>query len=58
MTELTDTASEAHPASKSEERRVFIFLAVLLAPILSFMLVGGYGFIIWMLQLTFGPPSH
>jgi nitrate reductase NapE len=48
---------ENSPASKQEERRVFLFLVVFLAPILSVTLVGGYGFVIWMLQLIFGPPT-
>jgi periplasmic nitrate reductase NapE len=44
-------------ATKGEERRVFFFLVVCLAPILAVMVVGGYGFLIWMLQIVFGPPS-
>lgn len=51
-------AEEARDVSKSEEKRTFFFLAVLLAPILSFVLVGGYGFLIWMSQILLGPPSH
>lgn len=43
--------------TKSEERRVFLFLVVCLAPILAVMVVGGYGFLIWMLQIVFGPPT-
>lgn len=43
--------------SKSEERRTFILLAVVLAPVLSVAIVGGYGFIIWMSQLIYGPPT-
>lgn len=43
--------------TKKEERNVFLFLVVLLAPILAVALVGGYGFFIWMLQLIFGPPT-
>ncbi len=58
MSDLTKMSLETEPTTKSEERRVFIFLAVLLAPILSIVLVGGYGFSIWMLQLIFGPPGH
>ncbi|GAB3292059.1 periplasmic nitrate reductase, NapE protein [Parahaliea aestuarii] len=44
-------------AGKSEERRVFIALAVFLAPILAVAIVGGYGFAVWMSQLVFGPPG-
>lgn len=52
-----DQAGNQRVASKQEERRVFLFLVVFLAPILSVVLVGGYGFSIWMLQLVFGPPT-
>ncbi len=43
--------------SKRDERIAFILLAVVLAPALSVVIVGGYGFIIWMTQLVLGPPT-
>lgn len=42
---------------KKRERRGFIFITVFLFPALSIILVGGYGFFIWMLQIFFGPPT-
>ena len=54
----SDTPDDAvDSVTKTEERRVFLFLVVFLAPILSVVLVGGYGFAIWMLQIIFGPPT-
>jgi periplasmic nitrate reductase NapE len=50
-------AGADQPASKAEERRVFVLLAVVLFPVLSVAVVGGYGFIVWMSQLVLGPPS-
>lgn len=44
--------------TKQEERRVFILLAVFMAPILSVAIVGSYGFLIWMSHLLIGPPTH
>ena len=44
-------------ADKKSERRAFILLVVFLSPILSVMVVGGYGFVIWMSQTIFGPPG-
>ena len=35
----------------------FLFLTVILAPVLTFVLVGGYGFMIWMYQLVAGSPG-
>lgn len=46
-----------HVLTKRGERRVFLFIAVFLFPVLSFIVVGGYGFLIWMSQLIFGPPG-
>ncbi|MBP2701761.1 trimethylamine N-oxide reductase system protein TorE [Photobacterium lucens] len=41
------------------EWRTFLFIVVLLFPILSVMFVSGYGFIVWALQVfVFGPPGH
>lgn len=48
---------QEHVLTKRGERRVFLFIAVFLFPVLSFIIVGGYGFIIWMMQLIFGPPG-
>lgn len=42
---------------KSHERNTFIFLAVFLAPILSVIIVGGFGFMIWISQILMGPPT-
>ena len=45
------------PATKGEERRAFLLLAVVLFPVLSVAFVGGYGFLIWMYQIVNGPPT-
>lgn len=41
----------------AKEWRLFIFIIVFLFPILSVMVVGGFGFIVWMYQLFAGPPG-
>ena len=45
------------PATKAEERRAFVLLAVVLFPVLSVAVVGGYGFMVWMYQIFSGPPT-
>ncbi|HIX61714.1 MAG TPA: periplasmic nitrate reductase, NapE protein [Candidatus Halomonas stercoripullorum] len=49
------------PGEIQEKRRelaVFLFLAIVLFPILSVIIVAGYGFIVWMTQVFFtGPPG-
>ena len=42
--------------TRTEERRSFLFLTVVMAPVLSVLIVGGYGFVVWMSQLLTGPP--
>jgi nitrate reductase NapE len=43
--------------SRREEIFAFVVLAVLIWPVLAVGIVGGYGFIVWMLQIIFGPPG-
>ena len=45
------------PSTRSEELRSFLFFTVVMAPVLAVMLVGGYGFAVWMFQLVAGPPT-
>jgi nitrate reductase NapE len=44
--------------SKAEELRVFLALSVVMAPVLAVIVVSGYGFLVWMVQLVAGPPGH
>jgi len=41
-------------ATRSEELRTFLFLSVVLAPVLAIIIVAGYGFFVWMYQLFTG----
>jgi len=52
-----DSGVSDKPASRVEERNVFLFIAIMFFPILSTALVGGYGFIIWISQILLGPPG-
>ncbi|RDV24506.1 nitrate reductase [Alteromonas aestuariivivens] len=40
------------------ERHAFVFITVILFPLLAVMLVGGLGFVIWISQMIFGPPVY
>ena len=54
------TKTETPPPDAPEKRHetiAFLFLSVVLFPLLSIMLVGGFGFIIWMQHLLIGPPG-
>ncbi|MDN3919154.1 periplasmic nitrate reductase, NapE protein [Roseateles violae] len=42
---------------RSEELRSFLFLSVVMAPALAVIIVTGYGFLVWMLQIFTGPPG-
>ncbi|MBK3757906.1 periplasmic nitrate reductase, NapE protein [Stutzerimonas frequens] len=57
---MTVTPNDTRPTDtsiKRDETRLFIFLIVFLFPILSVALVSGYGFIVWIVQMIFGPPG-
>ena len=42
--------------SKRRELLVFVFLAVVLFPVIAVGVVAGWGFLVWMWQLIAGPP--
>jgi periplasmic nitrate reductase NapE len=46
------------PSTRKAELRSFLFLTVVMAPVLTVMIVGGYGFLVWMYHLIDGPPSY
>lgn len=55
-------SNEQHHLERSEPTRrgellVFLFLTVVLAPILAVAIVGGWGFAVWIYQMMYGPPG-
>ncbi len=46
---------EQESISKKRELGMFLFITVVLFPVLSVLLVSGYGFAIWISQLLFAP---
>lgn len=42
---------------KKQELNAFLFLTVVLAPVLAVVIVGGYGLLIWLYQTFTGPPT-
>ncbi len=64
MTMETRGAAAAPPSAtppraptRGRELFAFLILAVVIWPILSVGIVGGYGFLVWMTQMVFGPPG-
>jgi len=45
------------PIIKKREFWAFILLTVVVAPVMSVVIVGGYGFLVWMYQVLAGPPG-
>lgn len=59
MTDLPEQRDPELRPSRRDETFAFLFLAFVLFPLLSIILVGGFGFVLWMSHLMFGPPgSH
>jgi len=48
-----------HPVAttRREELVTFLTLAVIIWPAIAVGVVGGYGFLVWMFQLVYGPPG-
>ena len=43
--------------TRNQELRSFLFLSIVMAPVLTVMIIVGYGFLVWMFQLISGPPT-
>lgn len=57
---MRDTSSQPLAAPRVERRKellTFFVLAFGIWPLVAVAVVGGYGFIVWMLQIVFGPPG-
>ena len=53
-----DTSRQERGAQrKKEEFRTWLFLALVLAPVLAVLIVSGFGFVVWFYQLIAGPPT-
>jgi periplasmic nitrate reductase NapE len=49
--------AEPVPQRKKEEFRTWLFLSLVMAPVLAVLVVSTYGFVVWFYQLIAGPPS-
>jgi nitrate reductase NapE len=49
--------NERPPASRRRELLIFLVLAFGIWPIVAVGVVGGFGFLVWMFQMVFGPPG-
>lgn len=47
----------AETRSRRRELAVFLFLTVVLFPVLAVLVVSGFGFAVWIWQMIFGPPG-
>lgn len=52
-----EPSSAESPPSKADESRAFLFLTVVLFPVLAVLTVAGFGFAVWLWQLYAGPPG-
>lgn len=43
--------------ARASERNAFLFLTVVMAPVVAVLVVSGYGFAVWIWQLFAGPPT-
>jgi nitrate reductase NapE len=50
--------SDIDPVRKSEELRSFLFLTVVMVPVLTVVGIAAYGFAVWFYQMLIGGPPH
>jgi len=51
-------ATEQEVPAKKQELTLFLLLTVVVAPVISLSVIGGYGLFIWLSQIIGGPPTH
>ena len=49
--------TEPSPEKKSE-LKAFLFLTVVMAPVLAGVVIAAYGLAVWIYQVFAGPPTH
>jgi nitrate reductase NapE len=54
---LTAAAAPTLPHTRAQEFLSFMFLSVVMAPLIAGIVITGYGFLVWMFQLMAGPPG-
>ncbi len=60
VVERPQMVAESEPPARRNRRgelAVFMVLAVVIWPFIAVAVVGGYGFVVWMWQIIFGPPG-
>ena len=50
--EIVDVDDVDQAPGKAQELRAFVLLAVVMAPVLAGAVVAGWGFVVWMFQLS------
>lgn len=56
-TQATPAPGPSRPQMRRKELLAFFVLAFGIWPVVAVGAVGGYGFIVWMWQIVFGPPG-
>ncbi|MCG6657290.1 periplasmic nitrate reductase, NapE protein [Halomonas campisalis] len=54
---MEEPETMAPETRKKQELKLFLFIAVLLFPLLAIAVVGGFGFAVWIYQMFAGPPG-
>ena len=52
------TNATQDPVGARGELKAFLFLTVVLAPVIAGLTIAGYGFLVWFYQMIAGPPTH
>ena len=51
------TPATAEGSGKRSEFKAFLFLTVVMAPVIAGVIVGTYGLAVWIYQMFAGPPT-
>ena len=55
--EQGETLQAPEATDKASEVKAFVFLTVVMAPVLAGVIIGTYGLLVWIYQMFMGPPT-
>ena len=54
---LADRSPVVPTSERKSELKAFLFLTIVMAPVLAGVIIGTYGLFVWIYQMFMGPPT-
>lgn len=55
---MSNQLERNNEVSLKQESQAFLLISTVLIPLLTVLMICGYGFAVWISQILMGPPGH